>query len=130
MQDGGDGRSVAASPVPFVHGATVAAKPITHIEGKRARGEIALKALIAGEDLLCMQVHRRKGLVDAAHAHDDHESICYLVSGRMRVVIGDEEFIAGPGDVWLHRRGVTHYHETLEDSVQLEFKSPPRRTWD
>ena len=26
-------------------------------------------------------------LVGKEHAHHDHESICYLVSGRMRVVI-------------------------------------------
>lgn len=130
MSKDNDLRRIPPSPEPFVEGDKVAARRITAIEGRPAQGELAVKALIAGEQMLCMQVHRRKGLIDAQHEHDDHESICYLVSGRMRVVIDGRTFIAGPGDVWLHRPGVPHYHETLEDSVQLEFKSPPRRTWD
>ena len=47
----------------------------------------------------------------------------------MRVVIAGETFIAEPGDSWIHRASVLHYHETLEDSVQLEVKSPPRKHW-
>ena len=39
------------------------------------------------------------------------------------------EFIAGPGDSWVHPRGVPHYSEALEDCVQIEVKSPPIRTW-
>ena len=37
--------------------------------------------------------------------------------------------IAEPGDSWIYRAGVRHYHETPEDSVQLEVKSPPRKPW-
>ena len=102
------------------------------LEGQQAsdhRGELAIKALLAGREMLLMEVHREKGLVDAEHAHRDHESICYLVSGRVRVVIKGESFVAGPGDAWIHPAGVTHYHETLEDSVQIEVKSPPRKPW-
>ena len=84
---------------------------------------------MVGKDILVMEAHREKGLVDPEHAHDDHESICYLVRGRMRVVIDGKEFIAQPGDVWRHRPGVSHYHETLEDSLQIEIKSPARKTW-
>ena len=47
----------------------------------------------------------------------------------MRVVIEGEEFIAEPGATWVHRPGVRHYHEALEDSVQIEVKSPPTKTW-
>ena len=85
---------------------------------------------MVGNNVLLMEAHREKGLVDPEHAHDDHESICYLVRGRMRVVIDGKEFIAQPGDVWRHRLGVSHYHETLEDSLQIEIKSPARKTWD
>jgi quercetin dioxygenase-like cupin family protein len=47
----------------------------------------------------------------------------------MRLVIGGEEFIAEPGDAWLHPRGVPHFSEALEDCIQVEVKSPPRKTW-
>ena len=43
--------------------------------------------------------------------------------------IGDAEFIAEPGDVWRHPAGVPHFSEALEESVQIEIKSPARKTW-
>ena len=39
------------------------------------------------------------------------------------------EFIAEPGDVWRHPAGVAHYSEALEACVQIEIKSPARKTW-
>ena len=45
---------------------------------------------MVGEHTSIIEVHRGKGLVDPVHAHGDHESLCYLVSGRMRVIIEDE----------------------------------------
>jgi len=128
---GQDRTAVEPSPGRFVRNDTVPAEPVTRLEGqeKATDAAIAIKALLASQDMLLMEVHREKGLVDARHAHPDHESICYLVSGRMRVVIEDETFIAEPGDAWIHPPGVTHYHETLEDSVQIEIKSPPRKPW-
>lgn len=114
----------------FVAGAGVPAEPVTAIEGAaEAAGYLAIKALMVGADALVMEVYRRRGLVDPAHGHPDHESICYLVKGRMRVVIDGQEHIAGPGDIWKHRPGVTHYHEALEDCVQLEIKTPAMKTW-
>jgi quercetin dioxygenase-like cupin family protein len=116
---------------PFIRNADIQANAVTSLEGqgRNAPGTLAIKPLVVGQDTLLMEVHRAKGLVDAEHAHPDHESICYLVSGKMHVVIDGESFIAGPGDSWIHPAGVPHYHETLEDSVQIEIKSPPMRPW-
>lgn len=125
-----DTRRPKPSPVPFVQGRDVAAMPVGRIEGAEQAEGLAVKPLLTGQEMLFIEVHRRQGLIDPAHAHPDHESICYLVSGRMRVMIDGAEFIAEPGAAWVHRAGVTHYHEALEDSVQIEIKSPPRRTWD
>ncbi len=114
---------------PFVDGGTVAAEPVTHIEGATEAGDLAIKPLIVGNEMLLMELHRKKGLTDPLHSHADHESICYLVSGRMRVEIDGESFVAESGDSWVHPPGVPHSHEALEDSVQIEVKSPPRKTW-
>ena len=46
-----------------------------------------------------------------------------------RLVIGGKEFIAEAGDAWMHPRGVPHFSEALEDCIQVEVKSPPRKTW-
>ena len=124
-------RRFAPSKQRFSRNAEVPADAVTSLEGsgQNAPGALAIKPLIVGEDTLLMEVHRARGLVDAEHIHPDHESICYLVSGKMRVVIDGESFIAEPGDSWIHPAGVPHYHETLEDSVQIEVKSPPMRPW-
>lgn len=128
-----DPRTVAPSRSRFVRNADVAAERVRRLEGLAegdARAALAIKALLATSDVLLMEVHREKGLVDVEHAHPDHDSICYLVRGRMRVVIDGDAFVADAGDAWIHRAGVAHYHEALEDCVQIEVKSPPRRTWD
>jgi quercetin dioxygenase-like cupin family protein len=122
-------RKPAPTAQTFVAGKSVTAERVTHIEGAPEAGDIAIKPLITGADMLFMEVRRAKGLVDPLHSHPDHESICYLVSGRLRVEIAGESFDAGPGDSWIHAPGVLHRHEALEDCIQIEAKSPPRKTW-
>ena len=78
---------------------------------------------------LMLHVLREKGLIDPVHKHMDHETVAYLIKGRLRLVIGGEEFIAEAGTSWIHPRGVEHFSEALEDCEQLEIKSPPRKTW-
>ena len=116
----------------FVSNADVGRVAIGQLEGlsEGASGELQVKPLLIGKDSAVLEFYRPKGRIDPEHSHPDHESICYLISGRLRVVIAGEEFIAFPGDSWIHRRAVAHYHEALEDSVQIEIKSPPIRTWD
>lgn len=126
------GRSLPKTATHFVRNADVPAQHVTALEGRpesRDGRSLHIKPLMVGEDMLFMEARRQKGLIDPEHSHPDHESICYLVSGRLRVVIGGEEFIAEPGDTWIHPAGVPHYHEALEDSVQVEIKSPPKKTW-
>jgi quercetin dioxygenase-like cupin family protein len=127
-----DDRRVPPSPYLFVKNDAVPAQVITKLEGHdEGVGDkrLTIKPLIAGETMVFMEAVRPQGLIDPEHAHPDHESICYLVSGRVRVVIDGESFIAEPGDAWIHPAGVKHYHEALEESVQIEIKSPPTKTW-
>lgn len=102
--------------------------PVALVEGVKETG-LGVKTLTVGEDMLFVQAVKPKGMIDPVHQHDDHESLGYLLSGRMRLLIGDEEFLAEPGDCWRHPRGVPHSSESLEDCIQLEIKSPPRKTW-
>ena len=99
------------------------------IEGATEQGELSLKVQMVTENFVMLWIRRGKGLIDPVHQHDDHESVATLVSGKLKMRIGDEEFIAGPGDVWRHPPGVPHYSEALEECVQIEIKSPARKTW-
>ncbi|MES1980433.1 MAG: cupin domain-containing protein [Pseudomonadota bacterium] len=107
----------------------IAPERLASIEGVKPQGHVEVRRLMVGEDILMLHAFRKKGLVDTLHVHDDHETVAYLIKGRLRLVIGDKEFIAEPGTSWIHPRGVAHFSEALEDCEQLEIKSPPRKTW-
>jgi quercetin dioxygenase-like cupin family protein len=100
------------------------------LEGHASSGVVDLKPLMVGQDMLLVEIFEQAGVRVPAHSHDDHESIVYLIRGRMELTIGDEVMIAEAGDVWRHPVGVSHSSVTLEDSVAIEIKSPPRKTWN
>lgn len=124
-----DNRSLTPSISNFATiGATLPERLAT-VEGVKMLGQVDVRKLLVGNDILLLHVFRKKGLVDPKHKHDDHETVAYLIKGRLRLVIGGEEFIAEPGTAWRHPRGVEHFSEALEDCEQLEIKSPPKKTW-
>ena len=53
-----------------------------------------------------------------------HESLVYLIRGRLKTTIGDEAFVLEPGDTRLHPPDLPHTVEALEDSKMVEIKSP------
>ncbi|MDP6953015.1 MAG: cupin domain-containing protein [Alphaproteobacteria bacterium] len=124
-----DDRKPSPSPGRFVPAGSVPFEAVGSLEGAAQPQGLAIAPLLVGEDMLLMRLERKQGLVDPLHSHADHESICHLISGRLRVEIDGESFIAEAGDSWIHPAGVPHRHEALEDSVQIEIKSPPRKTW-
>lgn len=113
----------------FCNSTDIKAERIAAVEGVKEHGEVTVKVLHVSDAMLVLDVFRKKGLIDPVHRHDDHESVGYLIEGRMKLVIGGEEFIAGPGSSWRHPVGVDHYSEALTDCHQIEVKSPPRKTW-
>jgi len=96
-----------------------------HVVGKGSSG----KELLVGRLGLLVEATVDRGVVTPPHTHN-HESICYLVKGKIRATIGDDTWLLGPGDAFLHPEGVLHTTEVLEDSTWIEFKSPPERTWE
>jgi len=64
------------------------------------------------------------------HSHP-HEQIEYLLSGRMRFVVGDEETVLEPGGLLVVPPGVEHYGVTLGDEpvVALSVFSPKREEY-
>ncbi|MDY0312948.1 MAG: cupin domain-containing protein [Desulfobacterales bacterium] len=53
-----------------------------------------------------------------------HEQTGYLVSGRLRLTVGDETFAAEPGDAWTVPSEVPHGGQALADTVAVEVFSP------
>jgi len=122
-------RSLKKDEKYFAERDKVAPERLATVEGVKMLGQVDVRKLMVGDEILLLHVSRKKGLIDPKHKHDDHETVAYLIKGRLRLVIGGQEFIATPGTAWMHPPGVEHFSEALEDCEQLEIKSPPRKTW-
>jgi quercetin dioxygenase-like cupin family protein len=102
----------------------IASQPVGMIEGQPNTGTVFVKPLMRGESMALLEVRMRAGVASSLHVHD-HESLLYVVSGRLRTTIDNETFVLGPGDVCRHPRQASHRVEALEDTVFVEVKSPP-----
>lgn len=89
---------------------------------------IEMKTLISGEKTLMTEFRLRKGACLPDHAHP-HEQTGYMISGRMRLRIGAETFMAEPGDSWCIPGDMQHGADILEDTVAVEVFSPVREEY-
>ena len=104
--------------------ADVEALAVCAVEGKPMfGGNMLVKPLIKGDEMTFLEIHYVAGVGAPLHTHS-HESIAYVVRGKVKSTVGSEEFIMGPGDVCRHPKGVLHRLEAIEDSVVVEIKSP------
>ena len=124
-----DPRCIAPTQGYFTTRDSIAPERLATVEGVKPKGVVEVRRVMVGNEILMLHVFREKGLVDPVHKHLDHETVAYLIRGRLRLVIGGQAFIAEAGTSWIHPRGVEHFSEALEDCEQLEVKSPPRKTW-
>jgi quercetin dioxygenase-like cupin family protein len=86
-------------------------------------GEGRFRLLETAETGLAYLIHYPAGVASPTHAHD-HDSIVYVLSGKLRGAVDGVEAVLEPGDSVLHPRGVDHHVEALMDSMWVEFKSP------
>ncbi|MBL8385231.1 MAG: cupin domain-containing protein [Burkholderiales bacterium] len=123
-------RTLDRTPGFVAINARVPAQRLEQVEGRgKDIGAVSVKPLLVGAEGLLLEIVQAKGVKVPPHQHDDHESLIYLVRGRMRLVIDGTETVVGPGDAWIHPRGVPHHSEALEECVTIEVKTPPRKTW-
>lgn len=102
-----------------------AAEPIavTLIEGTPTSGTFLVTPVVVGESHCMLEIRVERGASSQMHAHS-HESLVYVVSGRLRTVIGERVQELGQGEACCHAPGVMHSVEALEDTVYLETKVP------
>jgi quercetin dioxygenase-like cupin family protein len=98
---------------------------VSTLEGKPVYGgELLVKVRLKGEQMIMLEIFYAAGVGTPLHFHD-HESVIYLVSGKLKGTMDGKQVIMQPGDVCRHPKGVLHGVEALEDSVIVECKSPP-----
>lgn len=55
------------------------------------------------------------------HRHEHAEVVSYYLKGRARMIVGDEEFEVGPGDITFVPRGTPHAVVNLSETEPLEL---------
>lgn len=97
---------------------------VESIEGEPVYGgELSMRPMMTGDEMTLLELHYPAGVGAPRHAHS-HESLIYVVSGRLAMTVGEDSFVAGPGDVCRHPAHVAHSVEALEDAVMVEVKAP------
>ena len=87
--------------------------------------KIVRKTLVHGEKTLMTEFRLEAGAELPRHDHP-YEQTGYLVSGSLELTVGDETFLAEPGDSWCIPANVPHLGSAHQDCVALEVFSPVR----
>ena len=84
---------------------------------------------ITGETCQLIWAKFEPGGTYALHSHS-HEQMSVVVSGRMRLTVGEEVRDVGPGDMWYAPANVKHGGEILGDDpvVFIDVYAPPSKT--
>jgi quercetin dioxygenase-like cupin family protein len=82
--------------------------------------------LATGESCQLVWAKFEPGGTYALHSHP-HEQVSVMISGQMRLTVGDEVRNIGPGDMWYAPANVQHGGEILGDEpvVFIDVYTPP-----
>jgi quercetin dioxygenase-like cupin family protein len=92
------------------------------------------RRLFTGERMMLAQVYLDEGAVVPWHSHEN-EQLTWVLEGALKFWIGQEgsadmrEVIVAAGDVLFIPSNVPHKAEALEDTLDVDVFSPPRRDW-
>ena len=89
---------------------------------------INMKTLCYGDRTLMTEFLLKQESTLPMHSHP-YEQTGYLVSGHIRLTIGEHEYDVFPGDSWCIPMDVEHGAGIVEDSVAIEVFSPVREDY-
>lgn len=98
------------------------------VEDVSVYGDLMIRPMVVGDNEMLLEITAPKGAKVPTHKHN-HESVGYIVKGELRMIVDGKEYLAGVGSAFRHPEGVLHSTEALEDTVYIEIKSPPMKTW-
>lgn len=89
---------------------------------------VAMKTLVHGDNTLCTEFRLQAGHLLPMHSHEQ-EQTGYLVSGSIKLTIGEESFEVEAGDSWCIPGNVIHGAEVRTDAVAIEVFAPVRKDY-
>lgn len=81
-----------------------------------------------GPESMITKMLYKKGNNVPIHKHPNEQS-GYVISGKYRIVFGDNDQVIGLGDSYTIPRGVEHRIEIIEPGEVLDVFSPPRKDY-
>ena len=116
----------------------MSAKDVRHTRWENIRREKVTddiaRRLFTGERMMLAQVYLDEGAVVPWHSHEN-EQLTWVLEGALRFWIGEEgsgnlkEVVVSAGDVLFIPSNVPHKAEALEDTLDVDFFTPPRKDW-
>jgi quercetin dioxygenase-like cupin family protein len=86
------------------------------------------RRMISGAQATLARVFLKRGAIVPRHSHVN-EQFSWIVSGALKFVFDDREFVAREGDLVVIPSHVPHAAEALEDTVDVDFFVPRREDW-
>ena len=84
---------------------------------------------LAGDKLMLSLVEFEPGAIVEAHSHP-HEQAGMVLEGRGRFIVGDDDRVLGPGDMYTIPGGVTHRVLALDEGLKaLDVFHPVREDY-
>ena len=85
-----------------------------------------VEKVVNGKSMQLIRAEFQPGATYRLHSHE-REQFSFMLSGRMRLTVGDEVAEIGPGDMWYAPSNVVHGGEILgnEPVVFVDVYSPP-----
>ena len=113
---------MAETPCRHIRWDDLPVEPVTEMLSRR---------LITGERMMLAHVYLKKGAVVPKHSHEN-EQLTYILEGVLRFHLGEDlaqVVDVHPGEVLVIPSNVPHRAEALEDCLDVDVFSPPRRDW-
>ncbi len=86
------------------------------------------RVLATDDNMMLVEFSFQEGVEVPQHTHP-HDQVGYVVSGRMRMVMGEQVIECGPGDSYHAPPDVPHGGTALQASVVIDVFSPPREDY-
>jgi len=89
------------------------------------------RRLITGDRMMLAHVYLKKGCIVPKHQHEN-EQLTYVLEGGLRFWIGEDQketIDVLAGQVLVIPSNVPHKAEALEDTLDVDVFSPPRKDW-
>ncbi len=91
--------------------------------------EMVSRKIVPGDRFTLAQVYVKRGALVPMHQHES-EQMTYVLQGALRVQVGGEELTVREGEVIHIPSQLPHQAEALDDTLELDFFSPPRKEWE